>query len=430
MTIPEKSWIKYINMLSAVSKTAARKFTAYLNDPGHDILSKAGRKAAIDYAAALADAYGESAAAVACQMYDAAAEASKVTVPPAVPAPTPEYGEVAKAVNGMLKHNQGSDAIGASIGRLVKRTGVDTTLQNALRDGAEFAWVPHGDTCSFCIMLASNGWQKASKKTIKGDHAEHVHANCDCTFAVRFDGKSGVKGYDPDKYREIFDNAEGNNWKEKLRSMERDEREAHKDEINARKRELYAEKNERKYLGVPKTWEKTLEAAEDEILRGTNPEYKPGLSKYASAEKLDYNDNCANSVVAYEMRCRGYDVTAQPYSANKKLSTNPFSAWEDGEGKVIATKNIDAISEYMESMPDGARVQVALKYPKSAWYDLTDHTFIVERKSGKTVFKDPQSGTIIANTNDAFRGAELFEYLRIDNVDITDRGISACKRRN
>ena len=211
MTIPEKSWIKYINMLSAVSKTAARKFSAYLNDPGHDISSKAGRKAAIDYAAALADAYGESAAAVACQMYDTVAEASKVTLPPAVPAPTPEYGEVAKAVNGMLKHN-GSDAIGASIGRLVKRTGVDTTMQNALRDGAEFAWVPHGDTCSFCIMLASNGWQKASKKTIKGDHAEHIHANCDCTFAVRFDGKSGVKGYNPDKYREIFDNAEGGTW--------------------------------------------------------------------------------------------------------------------------------------------------------------------------------------------------------------------------
>lgn len=27
-------------------------------------------------------------------------------------------------------------------------------LKNALRDGAEFAWVSNGDTCAFCMTLA------------------------------------------------------------------------------------------------------------------------------------------------------------------------------------------------------------------------------------------------------------------------------------
>ena len=83
------------------------------------------------------------------------------------------------------------------VSRLVKRAGADTTLKNAVRDGAEWAWVPHGDTCPFCITLASNGWQKASSKVLKGGHADHIHANCDCEFAIRFDHNTTVAGAYP-----------------------------------------------------------------------------------------------------------------------------------------------------------------------------------------------------------------------------------------
>lgn len=243
MTFPESGWIKYIDTLSAINKTAAQKFVAYLN--AHDVSTAAGKKAAIDYAYALSTRYGEMAAAASCEMYDAVAEASGVILPAAEPAATATYGEVAKMYNGMKKQNMGNEAMGNGVGRLVKRAGADTVLQNAKRDGAEFAWVPHGDTCSFCLMLASNGWQPASKKTIKGDHAEHIHANCDCTFAIRFDGKSEVEGYDPDKYREMYDNADGNTWQEKLNSMRRDEYAANADKIRAQKREAYKKTNAR-----------------------------------------------------------------------------------------------------------------------------------------------------------------------------------------
>ena len=246
MIFPESGWEKYIRVLSAIDKTAARKFSAFLEKT--DISTQAGRKNAIDYAYALATKYGEMAAAGACEMYDAVAEASGVVLPAAVPAETATYGEVAKTINGMAKQNQSNEAMGNGVGRLVKRAGADTTLKNAIRDGAEFAWVPHGDTCSFCLMLASNGWQKASKKTIKGDHAEHIHANCDCTFAIRFDGKSSVGGYDPDKYREMYENAEGDTWEEKLNSMRRANYAENADEINAQKREAYERRKSLKDL--------------------------------------------------------------------------------------------------------------------------------------------------------------------------------------
>lgn len=99
---------------------------------------------------------------------------------------------------------------------------------------AEWAWVPHGDTCPFCIMLASNGWQKASAKLLKGGHASHIHANCDCEFAVRFDGNTGVAGYDPEKYLRQY-RAAGSD----VNAMRRIDYAARRDAINAQKRTAY-----------------------------------------------------------------------------------------------------------------------------------------------------------------------------------------------
>lgn len=131
----------------------------------------------------------------------------------------PNYDEVAKSVNGAKK--QSEKLIPSAVGRKVKQVGADTTLKNAMRDGAQFAWIPSGDTCAFCLMLASRGWQYMSKKALKNGHAEHIHANCDCQYAVRFDGKSTVQGYDPDKYLEMYESADGETWEEKVNSMRR-----------------------------------------------------------------------------------------------------------------------------------------------------------------------------------------------------------------
>lgn len=189
----------------------------------------------LDYAFALASHYGQAIGALSCQMYEATAAAQGVIVPTAEMAALPEYGEVAKAVHGTMK--QSLVSVPATMARLVKQVGADTTLKNAERDGAEFAWVPHGDTCAFCITLASRGWQYMSKKALRNGHAEHIHAHCDCEYAVRFDGKSTVAGYDPEKYLEEYRNAGSD-----VNAMRRNRYAQNKDAINARKRELYAEK--------------------------------------------------------------------------------------------------------------------------------------------------------------------------------------------
>ena len=138
-----------------------------------------------------------------------------------------------------------NEIVSGAVGRLVKRTGVDTTMQNALRDGAWWAWIPRGETCAFCIMLASNGWQPASKKAIKNGHAEHIHANCDCTYAVKFDPFSDVEGYDPQEYEDMYNSAEGSSYKQKVNSMRREFYARNKEVINEQKRDNYEKRQER-----------------------------------------------------------------------------------------------------------------------------------------------------------------------------------------
>ncbi|MCR4711486.1 MAG: hypothetical protein K5707_04230 [Clostridia bacterium] len=240
--ITEKNWLNYLRALEKINEGAAEKVTDYLSE--HEILSEEGRKNFLDYFYAIVTKYGEGSAEMACQMYDATAKAQGANVPPAEPAPTATYPETARAVNGSLFDSPSGAKLPGTAKRLVKQAGVDTTMKNAIRDGAEWAWVPHGDTCAFCLMMASNGWQRASKNALKKGHAQHIHGNCDCTYATRHDGKSSVKGYDPDKYKAMYDNAEGDRWQDKRNSMRRDLYAENKDRINEQKRIAYSRRKE------------------------------------------------------------------------------------------------------------------------------------------------------------------------------------------
>lgn len=131
------------------------------------------------------------------------------------------YREFARAINGTIK-NSSKERIPDTVGRMVKQMAEDTTLKNANRDGAEYAWIPAGDSCVFCLSLAANGWQRASKKTAEGNHADHIHPHCDCTFAVRFSKDTNVKGYHPEAIKARIEACEGDTWEEKLNSLRRE----------------------------------------------------------------------------------------------------------------------------------------------------------------------------------------------------------------
>ena len=257
MTLSQAQFQKYIAALRKINNKAVEEFRNFtIKNGGYAHID---RQVLIDYAYGIATKYGESAAALSAEMYDTIAQASNALVPSAIPADTAGYQEVKKTVNGIIKNTGSDDVLADGIGRLVKMAGTDTTLQNAYRDrepmraskraykqrhnGAQVAWVPVGDTCPFCIMLAGAGWRKQTNWGAE-QHTEHVHANCDCTYMVRFDNSFTVEGYDPKEYSKMYNEADGGTMEEKLNAMRREDYAEHKDEINEQKREAYARRQE------------------------------------------------------------------------------------------------------------------------------------------------------------------------------------------
>ena len=245
MTITEDSWKKYIADLRKVNNAAADRMLEFMTKNQLNWDDKEARRLLLDYAFGVSEKYGTAAAELACEMYDEMAALSGAFLPAAEPAAVATYGEVAKAVNGVMKYSQNLEMRAAAVARQVKMAGVDTTMQNALRDGAEWAWIPSGDTCAFCFTLASRGWQRASKKAVKDGHAEHIHANCDCTYAIRFNQNTDVQGYDPDKYLKMYQDAPGSKPKDKINAMRREFYAENKEEINEQKRSAYEKRKER-----------------------------------------------------------------------------------------------------------------------------------------------------------------------------------------
>lgn len=226
MTVTLNEWTKYRDLLAKLSNKAAEEFRDAVwgaNGRWAGVgLANIHRDELIEFAYGLVTKYGEGTAALACEYYDALAELSGMNLAPAIPAETATIGEVGKALNGSMKFSESQEYLSGVVGRLVKQAGQDTTLQNALRDGAQFAWIPKGETCAFCLTLASRGWQYASKKAIKGGHAEHIHSNCDCAYSIRFRETDRVEGYDPDKYLSMYRHADGRTPQDKINAMRRE----------------------------------------------------------------------------------------------------------------------------------------------------------------------------------------------------------------
>lgn len=236
--ISKAKWQRYIKKLADIDEHAGDLMRQYIEANGLQ-----DNNALIDYAFGLATKYGEASAELGCEMVELMAAAQGVEIPPAVPAETATVQEVAKGV--MYGKYHSPSQIPNIVSRQVRQAGADTVMKNAIMNNAEWAWVPSGDTCAFCITLASRGWQTASKKVLKGNHVEHIHSNCDCTFALAFNEKGKRKYdsvYDPKKYEDMYYGAEGRTPGDRINAMRRTKYQQKKDYINAQKRDAYQAK--------------------------------------------------------------------------------------------------------------------------------------------------------------------------------------------
>lgn len=140
-----------------------------------------------------------------------------------------------------------------------------------------------------------------------------------------------------------------------------------------------------------------------EAFGDANPNYDP-TGRYS-----DYRENCQRCVVAYEMRRRGYDVTALPTyagdTAPRVRRTDKNGDWDGwlkafrkakptNVGASRAKGVEDNIEKNMAKWGAGSRAVVSLY-----WKGGGGHVFNVENVNGSTVAVDAQTGKKVSLAN-------------------------------
>lgn len=96
-----------------------------------------------------------------------------------------------------------------------KRAAGQTVLDNVAGDPRKprYARVPDGgETCSFCIMLASRGFVYRSRAT--AGELNHYHAHCRCRIVPGFGSDPAAEGYDPDFWYRLYkDEGAAEEWR-------------------------------------------------------------------------------------------------------------------------------------------------------------------------------------------------------------------------
>lgn len=152
---------------------------------------------------------------------------------------------------------------------------------------------------------------------------------------------------------------------------------------------------------VPPEW-KSIEGEHgiEADAENVNPNYDPDKNG-------EWENNCQSCAPAYEMRRRGYDVEAKPFTnENEYLSLNPEAAWDNPDVQTTEGNGKADIEYQMQEWGEGSRAEVVVY-----WKEGGGHAFCAEQVDGKTKFVDPQVASSDEVSHDA--GA-YFDHVRDD----------------
>ena len=150
-------------------------------------------------------------------------------------------------------------------------------------------------------------------------------------------------------------------------------------------------------------------------------------------EGPEYRNNCQRCVVAYEMRRRGYAVTAMPRPMTNDHPPRPAADYDTNRWKT-AFKGTwiecgdetgeNEIERNLHKWGIGSRAIVHVTWKFSG---DQSHVFIAEKLKNGIVFVDPQTGDM--NVRRYFKSAEAGKtsIMRIDNAEPTELVLKYCK---
>lgn len=160
-----------------------------------------------------------------------------------------------------------------------------------------------------------------------------------------------------------------------------------------------------------------LTGAEKADIKAINPKYT-GLDG-------GYSNNCSNCTMAYELRKRGFDVTAKPLFGGRAVDTvrevfgNPKERTPDlsnvKTGFGSTKQYVNAVkADIGKNMPDGARGGIYLAFNGGG----SGHIFNWTKSGGQVSFVDAQDSGRNADKNFNNSVRDSVRYFRTDNAKI------------
>lgn len=200
--IARSDYEEFADIASAASSEALADFERFWANLDFSDVA-AAREAAIEYAMALIETYGDAAATNAADFFELATKTKNAFLADAGNAE--RTSQVVRYAMKLVIDGEPENALStikADINLQIQGAGRDTIIENARKKKARFARVPRGDkTCAFCVMLASRGWVYHTKETA-GD-LNRFHPHCDCQIVAGLPGDT-LEGYDPDALYERY----------------------------------------------------------------------------------------------------------------------------------------------------------------------------------------------------------------------------------
>ena len=189
----------------------------------------------------------------------------------------------------------------------------------------------------------------------------------------------------------------------------------------------YPDLNKKSYAeqrGPASTTSDTVEKALG-IRKGPPMDYREAAEKANPNFHVDtaYQINCQRCVPVYELRRRGYPVTAMPkrnqYDGKANACLYGYECFDSPQVKGVWGRhpvlNKTDLLKALKDLPDGARVGIIWAWPGKS---RSGHTTVCEKINGKLIFMDPHTGKIGDETLGEAHRSFGYSWYRMDDLEL------------
>lgn len=251
MRISQGELDRYRAQIASRQDDARAYVLARLRSEARGLTVSEAREASIGIMQDCLSVYGDKAQALSAEMFDEICEAEGIDADPGemfddVIDSSKLAGKVhyyaGKLVDGDWDGYAGSNADLAAY--YVHRSALENMARNCYKNGVRYARVGTGrETCGYCFMLSSRGFDYRSEKTASAGSHEH----CDCIIVPGVDGVTKIDGYDPaamrNRWESCYDTIGGRKQlSAEWDSLSKKDKSKHKGKSEAERRDDYIRK--------------------------------------------------------------------------------------------------------------------------------------------------------------------------------------------